>query len=30
MPIMGNTTEAKVIGASYSRDPLYSYAISPK
>ena len=26
MPIMGNTTEAKVIGASYSRDPLYSYA----
>ena len=26
MPIVGNTSEAKIVGASYSRDPLYSYA----
>ena len=26
MPIMGTNTEAKIIGNSYSRDPMYSYA----
>ena len=26
MPIVGNTTEAKIIGASYSKDPIYPYA----
>ena len=26
MPIVGNTNEAKIIGASYSRDPMYAYA----
>lgn len=26
MPIVGNTNEAKIIGASYSREPMYAYA----
>ena len=26
MPIVGNTTEAAIIGASYSKDPIYPYA----
>ena len=26
MPIVGNTTDAKIVGLSYSRDPMYSYA----